>query len=1162
MSAVGTRLHLRLFLEGVEIPIVSASINSQKNSAAMASLQIPANDYALDFKPRTLVHLFCFDGYRGAPAEQQVWVGGAGIDVKQRFLRDPAAEPMVPSAASPAPNPDLSMIDLENDNYKLIFGGEVVGVQYSKSPSSRGMTLQCVDWSSYWDIAYQYMVSGMSLGGGGIKAAFTGASTTVFNEFLEGSGDIVLKLLSTPPRSYPKMKGSLLGGIMHLIEAIGGCYFGKNAVKGTNDFFSIAEMRLHLTQMVGANPNSSEDELKLLRANGFGSLFSKALGGLGKLVTIRQVLLALQRYIFHEIVPITAPRFIPPQADPNYVSNEAVPLAQDPSTAPLARAAQALRTSALELKSRQENSTDLEGAKAQSSIRGGLQKELMGLAGVAGEAYKKGRKIGVRTGGAQTGGGLTQVTAAFETASRQFVAVMGACRTGLTGGYNFPLMGTSASERVLQTLERVAGAMQKVLDAKYTRPAKRAMSQPDPPPRLLTQIYRPDVWMVAPPRCNVLFPELYSSFSYGRNFTGEVTRMMLRTHEAFFGSDILFDGFYMAPSRILGARKNKHPAVGRMNVEPPDLSDAPAWVVKDMLDHELYTGITPTFERMSDLNLHAIRGGSIEINGAKVGYAQLACNHIFFQYRFKSRELMCSGKFNPYAVLGFPMAIIDKYTRDDQLRSEYDYNVASKLAAMSVPHNERQNIVEVTAAMTEQTLAIGEERDQTHYLGTPELISHSISASAGGTTQYQMGYARTTNEKTEFLGDNVGRSKLAKRNKNVKKDTVVAALQEPVVGGSGFLGGKILEVKQVTSQYQRAQPKSGTKVSATMRYASRTLLPLFVPTHGFSGRKRRGTRVPVGVELPATAYGSEVVALVGSGGRDIAGNGNITVKFEAYRIVEELGAYVTHDIELPPEHLSFPPWYGEAYRTNRIGGLYSQFFGIGSITDPTVVLGSAAPHRSSGDDLEDRTLYLDIESVFGAVLGDDHMPPPGASSTPLPSGGGSLGPPGQELGIPDQATALDREGKERAVLGEVEGQSPIAMALRDLVKIYSAVRTQHYDTPAFVHNYTWRPIASLVDMFGTADLNITAAGVVTAGREGFHSRAFGDYDDLRQLVGPDAQGMPQKVLGLEAAPNEVTGDRPDPSARIAARLDTRKEKRLAVFRYLSALSASRGVVLG
>jgi hypothetical protein len=179
-----------------------------------------------------------------------------------------------------------------------------------------------VSCSSAWtgpatgDIAYQYQVSGYSLGRGGIRAAFTGAATSVFNDFLEGSADQVMRIFQTPPRSWPSQRGSLLGALMHVIEAIGGVYFGERAVRGTNDWFSLAEMRLHLTQMVGANPYRQSDEIRLMRARGFGSLFRRNLSQLGKLVTIRAVLNSLQRYIFHEHVPITTPRFIPRSRTP------------------------------------------------------------------------------------------------------------------------------------------------------------------------------------------------------------------------------------------------------------------------------------------------------------------------------------------------------------------------------------------------------------------------------------------------------------------------------------------------------------------------------------------------------------------------------------------------------------------------------------------------------------------------------------------------------------------------------------------------------------------------------------------------------------------------------------------------------------------------------
>jgi hypothetical protein len=100
----------------------------------------------------------------------------------------------------------------------------------------------------------------------------------------------------------------------------------------------------------------------------------------------------------------------------------------------------------------------------------------------------------------------------------------------------------------------------------------------------------------------------------------------------------------------------------------------------------------------------------------------------------------------------------------------------------------------------------------------------------------------------------------------------------------------------------------------------------------------------------------------------------------------------------------------------------------------------------------------------------------------------------------------------------------------------------------------------MVDIFGSADLEINEFGVVERGIEGFHSRAYGDVDDLRQLAVTVAGT--QTILGLKPKPNPLSKNKKDADAPIAKRLDTRKEKRLAVLRYLAALAASRGVLMG
>lgn len=579
-----------------------------------------------------------------------------------------------------------------------------------------------------------------------------------------------------------------------------------------------------------------------------------------------------------------------------------------------------------------------------------------------------------------------------------------------------------------------------------------------------------------------------------------------------------------------------------------------------MMEHELFTGIVPAFERMSELNLHAIRGGEITIEGVTVPYAVLAANHIFFQYRFRTRQLQLAGPFNPYLVLGFPALVIDRpHTLDALNPVSNNMAFAADLAERvregegqygAITEDQRQEAIEANdARVAEVTLELLADRPQTHYLGTPNMIVHTLDVNTGGGTQIQMGYARTNNERSEFFGDNFAQAPRASRVSTRQRSTNVACQRAPTVGGIGYLGGEILSVEDVTDQYTR---RSSTTTRRTSRSDTQRL-PLFVSETRATGRRRRGTQVPVGVQRPAREYGPEVVALVGTGGAydasvrdsnyDLSQTTEILVEFRAYRLTESVGAYRLESRPLPPEDYTFPPWYGDDYRTDRIGGLYSYFFGTGSIVDPTVILEpGASPERfEQAQDTEQQSFLVamrqqvDSLAVGGVPIGGNQ---------PMEDGEDLLGPPGDA---------------EPSSLGEVPERAPISFAVEELVRAYSRIKYNKYDVHEFVRSYTWRPIATMVDLFGTANLEINDEGEVVRGVEGFHSRAFGDFDDLRQLVGPADGARPRTILGISTENTDETSGTGGTAQEISARLDTRKEKRLQVLRYLYRQLSSSGL---
>jgi len=54
-------IKLKLYLEGINMPVVGIQISEKTESAPQCIIQIPANDRALDILPRTTVHLFYKD---------------------------------------------------------------------------------------------------------------------------------------------------------------------------------------------------------------------------------------------------------------------------------------------------------------------------------------------------------------------------------------------------------------------------------------------------------------------------------------------------------------------------------------------------------------------------------------------------------------------------------------------------------------------------------------------------------------------------------------------------------------------------------------------------------------------------------------------------------------------------------------------------------------------------------------------------------------------------------------------------------------------------------------------------------------------------------------------------------------------------------------------
>jgi len=237
--------------------------------------------------------------------------------------------------------------------------------------------------------------------------------------------------------------------------------------------------------------------------------------------------------------------------------------------------------------------------------------------------------------------------------------------------------------------------------------------------RLITTVFRPDVWFVMPPACNVVFPEECTNVSYSRQMMRETTRLELQTFagilEAPRGGDIsnqLIQQYYFAPALSgaggptlpdkLGKPKTKNEAGESL----AEISGDPLTNV--MYTHEKFTGIIPKIERIPDTAFYAALSANEELGNANLTrpedvptveqYAQRVALFNFLRNRYMARQASVAGKFMPRLVAGFPALVVNRPKETDT-------------------------------------------DDPTHFVGMITNVSHTLNQD-GGTTSFALSYAR------------------------------------------------------------------------------------------------------------------------------------------------------------------------------------------------------------------------------------------------------------------------------------------------------------------------------------------------------------------------------------------------------------------------------------
>jgi hypothetical protein len=985
--ATGQLLHLRLFLEGIEVPVVSGNVTAQIGVPATAQVEIIPTDRALELLARTTVHMFYLD-------YEEARYDGIGVDLE--------------SGASPSGQTlsEGEIDKLRNKHYKLLFCGELFSIAYVKSGfGQRSVILQCLDFSNMWDTNYLYSLRYQNITPGdgqgsaiiGNQMNTLGTTTEALNDIV-GFPETVVSSLASSRRvaNNPALLESrdLVGSLFSILELLGGV---QGKYFGVNSWATIQERRVRLMDQIGSDSGSAA--VKLYEQAVFENWLTDKIGSAGAVVSFRDLINMINSYIYYDVAPNPVARYIKGEKGiPAWdeidsfvkelglqgltLSEGGTEVTLDPFTGALIQKGQRRNLNPWFLERLTAVEADMTGAgwngsspdkpRPRESQLINKRSNLHHAYGHAADIVPDGIELvmGFDQGNLISGTYNTRADASLSwygrmhyhftrTASPEFQLLdphdilqpsdrerfaiyipffkdlhriarnNGLSLAGgeevvtdddgvkstvqhLSGGiaqefvwasqgmkwdpihiqspFAIELIREEWSRGVLTGVSPASKVFSKTgkgtTSSATPASATKAKGQPSPPrERLLTQIFRPDVWFVPPPVCNIIFPEEYVSFSYNRQMMREVTRLELTTFNAIY-EDAIVNQYYFAPI-FEGVESLSAGGIG---------SAAKAIIYP----HEKFSGVIPKMERISEVSFYAkltdAQGraplskelpkegftGSREIGedaqpivNLIERFASQVAAYNFLTARYQSRSASLTGRFMPRVVCGWPALIVNR--------------------------PEEGPI------------------DPLHFLGMVSNVNHSLSSQGGGTTSISLSHVRShrTGDRTDDL---FSKSLFTKANilsirrvGGTELKTKITVTQGMTVEEYGFADRAftlLLEETMVRTE-PNLPPEQVKKV------LSGVLSLTDIPTDFLGPNKAKIKRIEIGT-IDDTK-GSAVDQF----------DETRIFSFRDFTIVEAVSGEV-----VPLEEAIRPPWFSDEYSNQNIGDqIYKKLFGCKSLVD-------------------------------------------------------------------------------------------------------------------------------------------------------------------------------------------------------------------------------------
>ena len=1143
MATQGRYFQLKLFLEGIESDVVSATVTAGIMQPCRAEIEIPPADSAHEILPRTLVHVFFLES--------------AYETVEDHQIRRPQ---------------EVDPNDLTQ--WKLLFAGEVLGYGFRKVGELRNIVLSCQDFTSYWSAAQVYWGSGQTSLTSYKRTICAGAQQLHAGSEKVRTSSGLVDILRARPTSLPTLTG-LLGGVVGLLEAATGVYDSPDAksFRGVNDFMSQAELRLHLTRMIGASPDD-DTSATFIDTGDMRSYLSRVTASVQSTASFLDLVQVLLGKIYHQWASVPAPPFIArgtpiryrqvlpsgvkyaanAKVDAEYKkARKAMELIETRQTS--AREERIVGNTSYENQDVAKVGKDLKtpdtsghaaftsgvlgtgfpdaSPPSASGATSDLEKQ-----GQGGQSHNKraeelnnlGKEL-VREVKKKSGSDTRRVNRAGEIASglsslAQATITLNRINAAEADG-TYPHHDMPTLNEAKRQLEAGLLAIAKGVSAPVVTKTVEAAAAS----RLHAFLMTPDLYMVPPPKCNVLFPDHYMSVQFSRGWLGETTRLWLYGRTTY-GLDRK-DMYFSPNAGILGGPSAK------------DALDACTKGVSFLMPHELYTGVVPALEGLGDNDVfkrvHSAvtqkdkkQGGTgVDVSGQALHspqeHLQRAANYLFFAKRYESRSMHVEARFCPQVIVGLPLLLLDP--------------LEGSKSRIDSPDPDRA------------TAPRG-----THYLGVVSSIAHTIRASGGASTSIELSKCRAHDEGADLFGQqsDVGLVDYKKRRrrsyqKSLYKRLVVASGSDAAFDSKEFLppddtlrsvgalagkSGQVVTFKDSAySTYEQdngAVLREGFAPVQPTQWRART-------TESRIGKKSLVMQVRerplTATEMANTKWGSQDVSVTEAerqlpAQQQALGPAIQTLGSDQFAKFSgpqfQSGPAQTDETALPwgyeidvtesgvmddykPLTFSFeqtatPPWFASIFLPKNIGTQYYRgTIGCDSVLDDPALVGNDVTAAANAETPGNEFVTIQMDDGQG-----------GAREVQVPSD------------LLDQAATVKQ-------------------AADNLAETWLALREANANVPLFVEAYTGRRYASIVDILGNQSPHFRPkAGDYLVGDQevdGFHGNAYGSLAGLR-----DFRGEPLQAESLTKA----TSAKGQPKLRrVDGSADPRRERYARVLQYVS-----------